>query len=155
MLNTQLEQVETAEQEWKAQATRFQQVLYIFKSIPISIIPFHVLIYWKCLHLQQLEAEKCTWREKVVSLESELRAKAIQTEQQLALQRERSLALLEDKEQEIRTLKSSFQMFLPLGKNSEEHSIVSNDDGGSEQHIETAEVKATVVQVVYGSGRKR
>lgn len=36
MLNTQLEQVECAEQEWKAQATRFQQV--DFKYIILSNI---------------------------------------------------------------------------------------------------------------------
>lgn len=100
MLNAQLEQVESAEQDWKTQALRFQQ---------------------------QLESEKNNWREKVQNLESELRARAIQTEQQLALQRERSLALLEDKEQEIRTLKSSFQMFLPLGKNSETRQTPSSD----------------------------
>ncbi|KAK3912433.1 GRIP and coiled-coil domain-containing protein 1 [Frankliniella fusca] len=113
MLNTQLEQVECAEQEWKAQANRFQQ---------------------------QIEIEKNSWREKVQNLESELRARAIQTEQQLTLQRERSLALLEDKEQEIRTLKSSFQMFLPLGKNNESSSNApSTTEEISECHANTAE----------------
>ncbi|KAE8749866.1 hypothetical protein FOCC_FOCC003335 [Frankliniella occidentalis] len=113
MLNTQLEQVECAEQEWKAQATRFQQ---------------------------QIETEKNSWREKVQNLEIELRSRAIQTEQQLALQRERSLALLEDKEQEIRTLKSSFQMFLPLGKNNElSSSASSTSEEIHEQQSHTAE----------------
>lgn len=93
------------------------------------------------IYLQQLEAEKKIWREKVLNLEGEMRAKAIQTEQQLALQRERSLALLEDKEQEINTLKSSFQMFLPLGKNNETQSIAHNDNGSVEQQHETSEVQ--------------
>ncbi|XP_034253388.1 GRIP and coiled-coil domain-containing protein 1 [Thrips palmi] len=110
MLNTQLEQVECSEQEWKAQATRYQQ---------------------------QLETEKAAWREKVLNLEGELRARAIQTEQQLTKQREQSLALLEDKEQEIRTLKSSFQMFLPLGKNNEASSSVEE---ASENQLQTSEL---------------
>lgn len=112
MLNTQLEQVESSEQEWKAQATRFQQ---------------------------QLEAEKTSWREKVQNLESELRARAIQTEQQLALQREHSLALLEDKEQEIRTLKSSFQMFLPLGKNCDSGATSSDVEETSLHAVQTVQ----------------
>lgn len=87
--------------------------------------------------LQQLEAEKAAWREKFLNLEGELRARAIQTEQQLTMQRERSLALLEDKEQEIRTLKSSFQMFLPLGKHNE---ATRFEEEASGNQIHTSEV---------------
>lgn len=127
MLNTQLEQVECAEQEWKAQATRFQQ---------------------------QLETEKAAWREKVSNLEGELRARAIQTEQQLTMQRERSLALLEDKEQEIRTLKSSFQMFLPLGKNNEASSLTEETSLNQLQNSElsdAASTRSTSDQTISGS----
>ena len=124
MLNTQLEQVENAEQEWKAQTIRLQQ---------------------------QLEAEKATWREKVLNLEAELRARAVQTEQQLALQRERSLALLEDKEQEIGTLKSSFQMFLPLSSNHETSNASSNDGERSVQEGESASSGRTQEHHLPGS----
>lgn len=47
------------------------------------------------------------------SCENDFRARQLLLEQQLQKQRERTLALLEEKDQEIQTLKASFQMFLP------------------------------------------
>jgi len=90
---------------------------------------------------QQLKAEQASWREKVSALETELRARGLQLEQQLSLQRERSLALLEDKEQEIRMLKSSFRKLLvPKTQSSEDsedlpRSASSEDLAGHETRI--------------------
>ncbi|XP_063225464.1 GRIP and coiled-coil domain-containing protein 1 isoform X2 [Bacillus rossius redtenbacheri] len=69
-------------------------------------------------HQKVLKAEQARWREEQSRREAEARAKASSLEQQLQKQRERSLALLEEKEQEIRTLKESFHMFLPGRKAS-------------------------------------
>lgn len=42
-------------------------------------------------------------------------------ENQLQKQRDRTLALLDEKEQEVSTLKSSFQIFLPGNKKASEY----------------------------------
>ncbi|PNF31764.1 GRIP and coiled-coil domain-containing protein 1 [Cryptotermes secundus] len=62
---------------------------------------------------QLLKAEKMKCKEELAATEMDYRGRLSLLEQQLQKQRERSLSLLEEKEQEIQTLKSTFQMFLP------------------------------------------
>lgn len=61
----------------------------------------------------ELKAERNKSREQINSLEIDYRNKVSQLEQQLQKQRERSLLLLEEKENEIRTLKTSYELFIP------------------------------------------
>lgn len=61
----------------------------------------------------KLKAERNKWQDKIRSLEIEHRSKVSQLEQQIQKQRERSLILLEEKENEIRSLKTSFELFIP------------------------------------------
>ena len=55
-------------------------------------------------------------KDELNATELDYRGRLSLLEQQLQKQRERSLSLLEEKEQEILTLKSTFQIFLPLLK---------------------------------------
>lgn len=82
----------------------------------------------------ELKAERMKWRETVNSMEVDHRSKISQLEQQLQKQRERSLVLLEEKENEIRTFKTSYELFLP--KKSSISSQHDNDDDG--QHSESS-----------------
>lgn len=77
----------------------------------------------------ELRAEKNKCREQINSLEIDYRNKMSQLEQQLQRQRERSLLLLEEKENEIRTLKTSYELFIPK-KTSEGF---QEDDGQSSE----------------------
>ncbi|KAK7792654.1 hypothetical protein R5R35_005112 [Gryllus longicercus] len=65
---------------------------------------------------KMLKAEKARSKSELTAVETDYRCRLALLEQQLQKQRERSLMLLEDKEQEIRILKSSFGMFLPGSK---------------------------------------
>lgn len=65
------------------------------------------------LHEEKLKAERAKMKVELKSCENDFRARQLLLEQQLQKQRERTLALLEEKDQEIQTLKASFQMFLP------------------------------------------
>lgn len=62
---------------------------------------------------QIIKLEKMKWKEALNSLEGEYRSKISQLENELQKQRERSLSLLEEKEKEIKTLKTSFEIFIP------------------------------------------
>lgn len=69
-----------------------------------------------------LRAERNRWKDTLSSTEAEYRTKQSELENQLQKQRERSLALLEEKENEIATLKASFDVFMmpkPIRKRSE------------------------------------
>lgn len=73
-------------------------------------------------HKNELRAERNRWKEAISNTEVEYRAKQTELEGQLQKQRERSLALLEEKENEIATLKASFDVFMmpkPIRKRSE------------------------------------
>lgn len=61
----------------------------------------------------EIRLERAKWKDFVASMESDFRGKVAELELQLQKQRERSLSLLEEKENEIRTLKTSFDVFLP------------------------------------------
>lgn len=67
---------------------------------------------------KMLKAERTRSKSELTAVETDYRCRLSLLEQQLQKQRERSLSLLEDKEQEIQMLKSSFGMFLPGGKTS-------------------------------------
>nr|CAD7406739.1 unnamed protein product [Timema poppensis] len=67
---------------------------------------------------KMLKAERMRHKEELIACESQNLSHLSQLEQQLQKQRERSLVLLEEKEQELKTLKSTFQMFLPDNKNN-------------------------------------
>lgn len=62
---------------------------------------------------QILMYEKKKWKDTFTTLESEYRSKVSQLENELQKQRERSVSLLEEKEKEIKTLKTSFEIFIP------------------------------------------
>lgn len=66
----------------------------------------------------ELKSERNKCREQINSIEMDYRTKISQLEQQLQKQRERSLLLLEEKENEIRTLKTSYELFIPKRSNS-------------------------------------
>lgn len=63
--------------------------------------------------VQTLKADRMKYKEELAATEMDYRGRLSLLEQQLQKQRDRSLSLLEEKEQEIQTLKSTFQMFLP------------------------------------------
>ncbi|XP_050341181.1 GRIP and coiled-coil domain-containing protein 1 [Bactrocera neohumeralis] len=58
-----------------------------------------------------LKEERAKWKNKLSELENETRCKVVDLEQQLQKQRQRSLQLLDEKEQEIKTLQTSFEIF--------------------------------------------
>lgn len=69
------------------------------------------------LQIEQLKKtnqnDKVRFKETLASSELDYRGRVWLLEEQLQKQRERSLALLEEKEQEIHSLQNTFQMFLP------------------------------------------
>lgn len=60
----------------------------------------------------ELRKERTEWKENISNLEMEFRTKQAELELQLQKQRERSLTLLEEKENEIKSLKTSFDIFM-------------------------------------------
>lgn len=69
------------------------------------------------LQIEQLKKtmknEKARFKETLAASELDFRGRVWLLEEQLQKQRERSLTLLEEKEKEIHSLQSTFQMFLP------------------------------------------
>ncbi|BFF90299.1 GRIP and coiled-coil domain-containing protein 1 [Drosophila madeirensis] len=64
---------------------------------------------------QALKTERTKWQEAKAELENETRCKLNELEQLLQKQRQRSLQLLDEKEQEIKTLQTSFEVFHTAG----------------------------------------
>lgn len=62
---------------------------------------------------KQFNAERSRWESKLNSCEQDYRRKLVVLEEQLTKQRERALALMNEKEQEILSLKASFQALIP------------------------------------------
>ncbi|XP_067615400.1 GRIP and coiled-coil domain-containing protein 1 isoform X2 [Eurosta solidaginis] len=58
-----------------------------------------------------IKNERAKWKAKLDELDNQSRCKVVDLEQQLQKQRQRSLQLLDEKEQEIKTLKTSFEVF--------------------------------------------
>jgi len=67
----------------------------------------------------ELKAERTKNRETINNLEADYRSKISQLEIQLQKQRERSLMLLDEKENEIRALKTSYELFIPKKSSTE------------------------------------
>lgn len=57
--------------------------------------------------------EQSRWESKLNSCEQDYKRKLVILEEQLTKQRERALALMNEKEQEIISLKASFQALIP------------------------------------------
>lgn len=77
---------------------------------------------------QYLISEKNKWRSAMNQLEFEHKSKLSQLENELQKQRERSLQLLDEKENEIKTLKTSFEIFIP----GNSQSVYSVQEGNKE-----------------------
>lgn len=63
--------------------------------------------------LQLFNSERSRWESKLNSCEQDYKRKLVILEEQLTKQRERALALVNEKEQEIMSLKASFQALIP------------------------------------------
>lgn len=101
-------------------------------------------------HKIELRAERIRWKEVVSNAEIEYRTKQSELEGQLQKQRERSLALLEEKENEISTLKASFDVFMmpkPIRKRSE----AAESDKSSSEPRDPKETLANLNNVFQGS----
>lgn len=93
----------------------------------------------------ELKTERNKWRETINVMEGDNRTKVSQLEQQLQKQRERSLTLLEEKESEIKTLKTSYDVFLPKKSSISQY---EEDDG---QHSESSGRRRTSSSYHLGS----
>lgn len=87
----------------------------------------------------ELKQERSKWRNTVNAMEIEHRSKISQLEQQLQKQRERSLGLLEEKENEIRTLKTSYELFVPKRSSTQQ----GEDDGQSSENSEIRKISTS------------
>lgn len=79
----------------------------------------------------EIRSERKKWKETNSLAEMDYRGKLAQLEQQLQKQRERSLMLLEEKEHEIKALKTSFEVLMPSITNV--HAIGSEDPENAEK----------------------
>ncbi|XP_054726370.1 GRIP and coiled-coil domain-containing protein 1 [Anastrepha obliqua] len=91
---------------------------------------------------QAVKEERAKWKSKLNELENETRCKVVDLEQQLQKQRQRSLQLLDEKEQEIKTLQTSFEVFhsvtLPtttVGTHAEQNLPTSASDAESNEGV--------------------
>uniref|UniRef100_A0A6B2EFH7 Putative myosin class ii heavy chain n=1 Tax=Phlebotomus kandelakii TaxID=1109342 RepID=A0A6B2EFH7_9DIPT len=79
-------------------------------------------------HATDIRSEKVKWRETVAAVEAEYRSRIAELEQHLQKQRDRSLVLLEEKENEIRALRTSFNIFMPSTEDATETSSVESGE---------------------------
>lgn len=88
-------------------------------------------------HKNDLRAERTKWKEQIGMMEADFRAKLSELELQLQKQRERSLSLLEEKENEIKTLKTSFDVFMvpTTNKMSANRHTESNDQSTDDRGV--------------------
>lgn len=70
--------------------------------------------------MQSFQEERNKFKHLLLQKDNEFRSKISTLEQQLSRQRERSMALIEEKDKEILTLKSSFHALLPKKENTVE-----------------------------------
>uniref|UniRef100_A0A1I8PXH1 GRIP domain-containing protein n=1 Tax=Stomoxys calcitrans TaxID=35570 RepID=A0A1I8PXH1_STOCA len=73
-----------------------------------------------------LKEERAKWKSLQSEMENDYRCKLNEMEQQLQKQRQRSLQLLDEKEQEIKALQTSFEIF-HASNNSGTNSLMAND----------------------------
>lgn len=101
-------------------------------------------------HKNELRGERNRRKELLAATMTEYRTKQSELEGQLQKQRERSLALLEEKENEISTLKASFDVFMvpkPFRKRSE----TVDSDKSSQDNRDPKETMATLNNVLHSS----
>lgn len=101
-------------------------------------------------HKNELRTERNRHKEMLANALAEHRTKQSELEGQLQKQRERSLALLEEKENEIATMKASFDVFMmpkPFRKRSE----TVDSDKSSQDNRDTKEALATLNTVLHSS----
>lgn len=96
-------------------------------------------------HNSELRAERNRWKEIVSITEIEFRTKQSELEIQLQKQRERSLALLEEKENEIGSLKASFDIFM-MPKLTRKRSEASSN-GDNNNHLSGNELKDSLTNI--------
>lgn len=84
-------------------------------------------------YANELRLERKKWKETNSLAEMDYRGKLAQLEQQLQKQRERSLVLLEEKEHEIKALKTSFEVLIPsitnVGSGSDDVANANSENG--------------------------
>ncbi|XP_031625840.1 GRIP and coiled-coil domain-containing protein 1 [Contarinia nasturtii] len=100
-------------------------------------------------HKNELRTERNRWKDVLANTEAEYRAKQAELEGQLQKQRERSLALLEEKENEITGLKTSFDVFMmpkPMRKRSE-----ATDSEKDEKPRNSEKTLASLSDSLHGS----
>lgn len=104
-------------------------------------------------HFTELKTERSKWKELIASMEGDFRSKLSELEQQLQKQRERSLSLLEEKENEIKTLKTSFEIFIPGGAgNVLDQSRDSTTMSDDEKQQKTSKLTANHLSDVLTTG---
>lgn len=111
------------------------QVLLDQNSVLNSQVEETVRKYEKQIELlqEQIYTLNVKHEKEQNSLHSLYKEKISELESQLQKQRDRTLALLDEKEQEVSTLKSSFQMFLPGNKTDSETAQCQNYGGKHSQ----------------------
>lgn len=93
----------------------------------------------------ELKAERKKCRETINAMEGDHRTKVSQLEQQLQKQRERSLTLLEEKENEIRTLKTSHDVFLPKKSSISQYEDDDRESSSSSRRKSSVSYLGTVL----------
>lgn len=101
-------------------------------------------------HKNELRTERSRRKEILANVEAEHRKKQSELEGQLQKQRERSLALLEEKENEIATLKTSFDVFM-MPKPARKRSETADSDKSSQDSKDPKETLATLNTVLHSS----
>lgn len=105
---------------------------------------------------QVLKVEKNKWKEIINAMEIDFRGKVAQLELSLQKQRDRSLTLLEEKENEIKALKTSFEVFIPQNIPIVEHDPETGEDGSNTENsvkkISTAHLSSVLTSGVAGAG---
>lgn len=101
---------------------------------------------------QAVKAERQKCRDSINSLENECRSKLNDIEQQLQKQRVRSLQLLEEKENEIKALKTSFEIFVPA--HIKEENASSDTDKVGQGHGMSLSENCHMIHYANESARK-
>lgn len=102
-------------------------------------------------HNAELRAERNRWKEIVSNTEIEFRTKQSELEVQLQKQRERSLALLEERENEIASLKASFDIFMVPKSIRKRSEVSSNGDNNNLSGNERKDSLTNLNNVFHGS----
>ncbi|SPP83420.1 GRIP and coiled-coil domain-containing protein 1 [Drosophila guanche] len=96
---------------------------------------------------QALKTERTKWQEAKAELENETRCKLNELEQLLQKQRQRSLQLLDEKEQEIKTLQTSFEVFHTAGGGGSGASALPVEPTAAESYNYSSDGESVEVEV--------